>query len=49
MKFYNACLVELFGRPALGLDRVHSLAGIAVSEHTDGMDVCLLWVLCAVR
>jgi len=20
MKFYNACLVELFGRPALGLD-----------------------------
>jgi len=27
----------------------HSLAGIAGSNPTGGMDVCLLWVLCVVR
>jgi hypothetical protein len=26
-----------------------SIAGIAGSNYTEGMDICLLWVLCVVR
>jgi hypothetical protein len=28
---------------------VRSLAGIAGSNAAEGMDICLLWVLCVVR
>jgi hypothetical protein len=38
------------GRAVWGLGlRGHSLAGITRLDPAEGMDVCLLWMLCVVR
>jgi hypothetical protein len=46
----NVCLQQI---PVTGRSKVwvcgRSFAGIAGSNPTAGMDVCLLWVLCVVR